>query len=187
MSSYRFPCSGGRKTDDADVPEVDSEMYSSPSATYYHNYRVEKDGVLISPTINCFLHTFDIYFITAWESIYENNFVIVNDFLFVSVDYWTPTTSLKHQDFFVLSGPEVGTITHNALLSEEHSVELKPTEETCGPALQVELTDGRKRWLFPHPDGQRAAWEHLKSTTDEDDSLKILEIGKNIIEHHKSL
>ena len=185
MSGYRFPCSGGPKTDDADVPDVILE--GGGSVTYNHNYRVEKDGVLISPTINCFLQKYSIYFITYWTEVYQSEFVILNDFLFLSTEYWTPSTSQDNRHFLVLSGAEVGIITQNALLSEEHCIELKPTEETCGPALQVELKDGSKRWLFPHPDGQRAAWEHLQNTTDEDDAMRILQIGQNILENHKSL
>ena len=30
------------------------------------------------------------------------------------------------------------------------------------------------RWLFPHPDGSRAAFEHMRKTTSEDDYHRLI-------------
>ena len=95
------------------------------------------------------------------------------------------------KDYILLSDQSAGILAHAGELlnstNDQVFAGVKATNETCGPALQVELDPGQKRWLFPHPDGQRAAWEHLRKTSAEDDALRIFEIGQNIIENHKSL
>ena len=73
---------------------------------------------------------------------------------------------------------------------EHFGVDVHPTNNTCGPALQVEIwgptvqvafNDRSTRWLFPHPDGQRAAWKHLCSTTAEDDARRIHELQQSMV------
>ena len=116
-----------------------------------------------------------IWYWDSWSTVYESKFVIINDFLFVKVEA-ADLDNVKMKPiryFLVLSGPEERTLTHNALLSEKHSVELKLTNDTYESALQIELVDGSKRWLFAHPDGQRAAWQELNNTSSEDDLLRI--------------
>ena len=173
----------------------DRKYWSEPeseSTTHYINYRVEKDGVPITPVVTSWLEREAEYHITYWTTTYSATYLIEHGFIF------TKTTSFPLYDSdskttysFLLSDQSVGSIdTSGELLNSKngHVVkDVKPTKETCGPALQVELSDGTMRWLFPHPDGQRAAWEHLCNTTTEDDLIRIAEIGMNIIENHKSL
>ena len=41
-------------------------------------------------------------------------------------------------------------------------------------------TSAKGRWLFPHPDGTRAAYEHMRKTTIEDDFQRLIyEIPEN--------
>ncbi len=63
---------------------------------------------------------------------------------------------------------------------DEHSAFLEqfPKLSTCNGAVQVylfntETKEKVKRWLFPHPEGARAAWEHLQNTTREDDWTRL--------------
>ena len=154
---------------------------------YYVNYRIEENGVVVSPIVKTWVAREEMYWITYWSDDYTANFVIENNLIFIHTWHRDDGTA----DYLLLSDQSVGTIqTSGELLNPQngHVVKgVKPTKETCGPALQVELSDGTMRWLFPHPDGQRAAWEHLCNTTTEDDLIRIAEIGMNIIENHKSL
>ena len=67
-----------------------------------------------------------------------------------------------------------GPIPEDAVFQEwteqEHTAFLEkfPKLYTCGGA--VRLKRGKEvRWIFPHPDGTKAAWDHLNNTTLEDD------------------
>ena len=44
---------------------------------------------------------------------------------------------------------------------------------TCGGAVRVKH-DGKLRWLFPHPDGAQAAWDHMTNTDMEDDWASLM-------------
>lgn len=46
---------------------------------------------------------------------------------------------------------------------------------TCGGAVRVKH-DGKFRWLFPHPDGVQAAWDHMTNTDMEDDWSALMQI-----------
>ena len=160
--------------------------------THYINYRVEKDGVPITPVVTSWLASESEYHITYWTTTYSATYLIEQGFIFVETTSFPMYASdSKTTHSFLLSDQSAGTIeTSRELLNSKNGHVLsgvKPTKETCGPALQVQLSDGTMRWLFPHPDGQRAAWEHLCNTTTEDDLVRISEIGMNIIDNHKSL
>ena len=175
MNNYHFSYSTGPKSEDAEIPDVTVVNTSKHSYTHFNNYQVERDGILISPTINCFLHEYRIWYWDSWATVYESKFVIINDFLFVTIQA-ADLNNMRDEPiryFLVLSGPEERTLTHNELLSERHSVELTLTKNVNESALQVELVDGSKRWLFAHPDGQRAAWQELQNTSSEDDLLRL--------------
>ena len=180
MSNYEFSYSTSYRDskipiENAEIPDVTIVNTNKHSYTHFNNYQVEKDGAVISPTINCFLHEYRIWFWDAQSTVYESKFVIINEFLFVKIEA-ADLDKMKDKPtryFLVLSGPEERTLTHNDLLSEKHSVELKLTNDTYESALQIELVDGSKRWLFAHPDGQRAAQQELDNTSSEDDLLRI--------------
>ena len=174
------------KSDKRYCVEEDSIHYSTTNNHYYVNYRIEDNGVIVSPIIQKWKYEESWYQITDWTTIYTAKFILQHNFIFVHVytGYQKP-----QYNYLLLSDQNAGTIeTCDELLSSENGhvfPGVKPTKETCGPALQIELKGGYKRWLFPHPDGQRAAWEHLCNTTTEDDLIRIAEIGMNIIENHK--
>jgi hypothetical protein len=46
---------------------------------------------------------------------------------------------------------------------------------TCGGAVRVQY-NSKLRWLFPHPDGAQAAWDHMTNTDMEDDWTALMEI-----------
>lgn len=46
---------------------------------------------------------------------------------------------------------------------------------TCGGAVRVTY-DRKLRWLFPHPKGARAAWDHMLATDMEDDWNSLMQI-----------
>ena len=46
---------------------------------------------------------------------------------------------------------------------------------TCGGAVRVNH-DGKFRWLFPHPEGAQAAWDHMTKTDIEDDWIALMKI-----------
>ena len=52
-----------------------------------------------------------------------------------------------------------------------------PKVFVCGPAIRIKLLQDKEwgpwRWLYPHPDGVRAAIKRLNNTTDEDDWLAL--------------
>ena len=54
-------------------------------------------------------------------------------------------------------------------------LESQPKLHVCQGAVRVSSKAHGvvERWLFPHPDGVRAAWEHLQITTREDDWLRL--------------
>ncbi len=162
------------------------------STTHYVNYRIENNKVPITPIVASWLANASTYHITYWTTTYSANYVIEHGFIFVeTISHPMDTFDTTTTHSLLLSDQNVGVIdTSRTLLNSKngHVVKgVKPTKETCGPALQVILKGGYKRWLFPHPDGQRAAWEHLCNTTTEDDRDRLAEIGMNIIENHKSL
>ena len=55
-----------------------------------------------------------------------------------------------------------------------------PRVHTCASAVRIRLKEKKSewRWLFPHSDGPKAAVEHLKKTTLEDDWLSLLPLLK---------
>ena len=77
-----------------------------------------------------------------------------------------------------------GEIPTDAILqewTEEEYVqfyEQHPKLHTCGGALRVSFTPKGKRsqtrWLFPHPEGTRAAWNEMLKTTLEDDWFRLM-------------
>jgi len=55
-------------------------------------------------------------------------------------------------------------------------LEANPNTATCGGAVRIKITWKKYRWLFPHPDGVQAAWDHLQNTTEEDDWLALMNL-----------
>ena len=57
----------------------------------------------------------------------------------------------------------------------EYLMNKYPKVGVCGPAVRIKLFEDNAewRWLFPHVNGVRAAVEHLRSTTHEDDWLQL--------------
>ena len=136
----------------------------------YSNYRIEKDGIIITPTIASWLAEESVYHLTYWTTTYSAKFVVENEFVFIHVHQF-PMSHKKRSDtyYLLLSDQRAETLaSKNELFNSDNNhvyKDIKPTKETCGPALQIELADGNMRWLFKHPDGQRAAWEQLLNTT----------------------
>tara|TARA_B100001093_G_scaffold459730_1_gene473084 strand:- start:185 stop:934 length:750 start_codon:yes stop_codon:yes gene_type:complete len=54
-------------------------------------------------------------------------------------------------------------------------LESQPKLHVCQGAVRVSSKEHgvTERWLFPHPEGARAAWEHLQNTTREDDWTRL--------------
>lgn len=74
-----------------------------------------------------------------------------------------------------------GDIPTNTVYEEwnvdQHSsfLESQPNLHTCQGAVRVSSKEHevKERWLFPHPEGTRAAWAHLQNTTREDDWSRL--------------
>jgi len=151
-----------------------------------HSYRVEEDGRILTPEIKNWNHSEEEYVLTFWMTTFRSHFEIQNEFIFV---FWGEY-QFSGQDeryYFLLTGATKEELTQEDLLQPEHSVQVTPTKEVCGPAIQIRLQNEELRWLFPHPDGQRAAWEHLQSTTSEDDALRLVEISEGILANNDDL
>lgn len=173
----------------------DTTSYTSPEETtsrhYYINYRVERDDQVVTPIIRRWCHT-EQYFadwLDRWEVDFERQFIVEHGFVFLQGRYLRPAGFHEYirVSYLLLSNQEAGFVDScSDLLSKTHNglahfaKDVRPTKRTCGPALEVELADRSTRWLFPHPNGQRAAWEHLCNTTAEDDALRIRQLEQDI-------
>ena len=120
--------------------EAESVKYNTTSNDYYVNYRIEENGVVVTPTVKKWKYEESWYQITDWTTIYTAQFIIEHNFIFIHVDlgYGNPKF-----DYILLSDQSAGTIeTCDELLSSKNGhvfPGVKPTKEACGPALQVEL------------------------------------------------
>ena len=157
--------------------------------------RIEKDGVVISSIIPE-LHYGDYYEIRSWESEVDWDFKlkIYGSFLVVFASGWP----INQEGWLCLLAYEEEPTSYDTtelwprlnLLSKRYQYKTNHLEvnieykangsiETHTHYLKmfrntlVVYADQNIRWLFSHPNGTRAAYEHMQATTLSDDLAHI--------------
>ena len=127
---------------------------------YYHGLRVEENGAIISSIIEKIEMESDWTYVTV-DVEGSRSFSLQDIFLIVHNDgLMSDTNGL----FVVFYDDFVGEVQ-----KEWAKVAIKKVMCSFQGAVCIQLEDGGDRWLFPHPKGTRAAYEHMKNTTLEDD------------------
>ena len=108
---------------------------------YYVNYRIEENGVVVSPIVKTWVAKEEMYWITYWSDDYTANFVIENNLIFIHTWHRDDGTA----DYLLLSDQSVGTIqTSGELFNPQRmvmwSTVLNPRKK---PAVRLSKSNSR--------------------------------------------
>ena len=131
-----------------------------PGVTYAQNIHVEDNGEIISSILKEIDIEGDFVMITV-DIEYERTFEFYGDFLVSNMsNYWAHTGV-----YIFFYDDEIGVKKDTW-----ECVNVQSIQQIGGNSLTcVTLSSGERRLLFKHPKGTKAAFEHMKNTTIEDD------------------
>ena len=183
--NLNIECDARQSTAPGSWKSYSGNVNDPPDDDFRVNYRASLCGKVVTPTIDYLRASSEIYWYSQYSKVYTCGFILLNGFVFMKETEQVGTTTF----FLLISDASAGTLSQAEFLNitNGYVVEVKVPYEYCGPAMQLALLSGETRWLFPHPDGQVAAWKYLQETTKEDDRQQLLPLGTHILKNRLPL